>query len=222
MKANESKSKSALGFLTVLDYPEYGLFGGYLVLNALGRPLEFHCTAPVRPNRAQHILYGPTLEPYLFGEQIGCALVAAAKTDPRVVFTDREPVLALRQFVEMPVVLVLGDENGPAQSGERAEIDSAKTGPPRGLSQFLWQEATKMGLSPSGAPSPPLRLDPPHAGAGHVAAFQLGRNRLAVPLAAADDRHEVTVRLADLPESFDLAEPFERIREAIEEARRGG
>ena len=43
-----------------------------------------------------------------------------------------------------------------------------------------------------------------------------------MPLAAADDRHEVTVRLADLPESFDLAEPFERIREAIEEARRGG
>ncbi len=210
MKANESKSKSALGFLTVLDYPEYGLFGGYLVLNALGRPLEFHCTAPVRPNRAQHILYGPTLEPYLFGEQIGCALVAAAKTDPRVVFTDREPVLALRQFVKMPVVLVLGDEDGPGRGGERPATDSAETGPPRGL-------------SPSGTgPSPPLRLDPPHAVAGPVTAFELGRNRLAVPLAAVDDRHEVTVRLADLPESFDLAEPFERIREAIEEARRGG
>ena len=200
MKANESKSNSALGFLTVLDYPEHGLFGGYLVLNALGRPLEFHCTAPVRPNRAQHILYGPTLEPYLFGEQIGCALVAAAKTDPRVVFTDREPVLALRQFVAMPVVLVLSDENGPAQSSDRPATGSAETGPPGAA----------------------LRLDPPHAGAGRVAAFQLGRNRLAVPLAAADDRHEVTVRLADLPESFDLAEPFERIREAIEEARRGG
>jgi hypothetical protein len=199
MKANESKSKSALGFLTVLDYPEYGLFGGYLVLNALGRPLEFHCTAPVRPNRAQHILYGPTLEPYLFGEQIGCALLSAAKTDPRVVFTDREPVLALRQFVEMPVVLVLGDENGPAQTSEVLKTSEV-----------------------SGCGSAALRLDPPHAGAGHVATFQLGRNRLAVPLAAADDRHEVTVRLADLPESFDLAEPFERIREAIEEARRGG
>jgi hypothetical protein len=189
-----------LGFLTVLDDPEHGLFGGYLVLNALGRPLEFHCTAPVRPNRAQHILYGPTLEPYLFGEQIGCALVAAAKTAPRVVFTDREPALALRQFVEMPVVLVLSDENGPARDGGRPAMSPAETGP---------SDAT-------------LRLDPPHAVAGHVAAFQLGRHRLAVPLGAADDRHEVTVRLADLPESFDLAEPFERIREAIEEARRGG
>ena len=54
---------------------EQGLFGGYLVLNLLGRPLEFHCTAPVRPNRAQEILYGPTLDPYLCGERIGQTLV---------------------------------------------------------------------------------------------------------------------------------------------------
>jgi len=203
MKANECKSNSALGFLTVLDYPEYGLFGGYLVLNALGRPLEFHCTAPIRPNRAQQILYGPTLEPYLFGEQIGCALVAAAKTAPRLVFTDRVPALALRQFVEMPVVLVLSGESEPgqgaAQTPEAAQISEV-----------------------SNCGSAALRLDTPHAVARHVAAFQLGRNRLALPLAAADDQQEVTVRLADLPESFDLAEPFERIREAIEEARRGG
>ena len=58
--------------------------------------------------------------------------------------------------------------------------------------------------------------------ASRVAAFVLGRNRVAVPLAAKDDRETVTTRLADLTETFDLAEPFERIREAIEEARRGG
>ena len=52
----DAKSKPALGFLTVVEHPQYGLFGGYLVLNLAGRPLEFHCTAPIKPNRAQEIL----------------------------------------------------------------------------------------------------------------------------------------------------------------------
>ena len=33
MRSTEVKSKSALGFLTVVEHPEQGLFGGYLVLN---------------------------------------------------------------------------------------------------------------------------------------------------------------------------------------------
>ena len=52
-------SQPVLGFLTVLEHPQHGLFGGYLLLNLAGRPVEFHCTAPVKPNRAQQILYGP-------------------------------------------------------------------------------------------------------------------------------------------------------------------
>ena len=62
IRPNGQKSLPAIGFLTVTRDLEQGLFGGYLLLNALGRPLEFHCTAPVRPNRAQEILYGPTLD----------------------------------------------------------------------------------------------------------------------------------------------------------------
>src|SRR4051812_23172961 len=58
-------SPAALGFLTVVEDEQQGLVGGYLLLNPLGRPVEFHCTAPVKPNRAQQILYGPTLRPYL-------------------------------------------------------------------------------------------------------------------------------------------------------------
>jgi hypothetical protein len=42
---------------------------------------------------------------------------------------------------------------------------------------------------------------------------------LAVPEQDEADRRLIAERLAQLPESFDLAEPFARIREAIEEAR---
>lgn len=58
MASPAGKSTIALGFLTVVEHKQHGLFGGYLVLNQVGRPLEFHCTAPVKPNRAQEILYG--------------------------------------------------------------------------------------------------------------------------------------------------------------------
>ena len=58
-----------LGFLTVIECARDGFVGGLLILNQLGRPLEFHCSVPVRPNRAQEILYGPTLCGFLCGER---------------------------------------------------------------------------------------------------------------------------------------------------------
>jgi hypothetical protein len=106
MAKRDEKAAPALGFLTVIEHDQHGLFGGYLVLNLAGRPLEFHCTAPVKPNRAQQILYGPTLEPYLYGEQIGQALVAKCSQDVLVLCTDRPAALAVRGFVPLPTVFV--------------------------------------------------------------------------------------------------------------------
>ena len=200
MKASDAKSSLTMGFLTVIEYPEYGLFGGYLLLNRLGRPLEFHCTAPIKPSRAQQILYGATLHPFLYGEQIGRTLVATAKAAPLAILTDREPVLVLREFVEVPVVFVL-DKEGAAKVGE---------GPVRETSEI------------SEPPQIAYRVDPSHPAGSQMTPFHLGRNRLAVPSWAADDRQVVAAGLGELAESFDFLEPFERIREAIEEARRGG
>jgi hypothetical protein len=107
MNAVSPKASPCLGFLTVIENADIGLIGGYLLLNASGRPLEFHCTAPVKANRTQEILYGPTLQPYLYGEQIGQTLLAKSKLAPLVVCTDSESVLAVRNFTEVPVVLLL-------------------------------------------------------------------------------------------------------------------
>jgi len=187
MSSSDGKSKASLGFLTVIENSEHGLFGGYLILNLAGRPLEFHCTAPVKPNRAQQILYGPTLEPYLYGEQIGQALVSKTRLEPLAICTDREPVLAVREFLKMPVALVLPSEPETAEPSTK-----------------VW------------------RLDTPHARGRGLVAFRLGRNRLAVPETATDDPGKLQEQLAAAADALDLAEPFQRIREAIEEARRGG
>ncbi len=197
MRQDRSLSSGTLGFLTVVEHPEQGLFGGYLVLNRNGRPLEFHCTAPLRPNRAQRILYGPSLAPFLYGEQIGATLVGHAKASPLAVLTDCEPALAVREYVELPVALVLPHE----PETERGD-----------------------------ASAPSIRFDPAHASrsdmrphrtsGGELLLFEFGAHRLAVPRPCEDDRNLLTERLADLPGTFDLAEPFGRIHEAISEARK--
>lgn len=186
MGNSDAKSKAGIGFLTVIEHPQHGLCGGYLVLNRCGRPLEFHCTTPIKPNRAQEILYGPTLKPFLYGEQIGQALLAKSKTETLAIFADQEAALAVADYAQVPVVLVLSSaSNAPDAT--------------RGVTH---------------------RLDSAHAAHSTLHCFRLGRNELALPSGAASAVKQVSDRLAGLAESFDLAEPFSRIREAIEEAQR--
>ena len=97
---------AVFGFLTAVDSPQHGLFGGYLVVDALGRPLEFHCTAPVKVSRAQQILYGPTLHGHLHGQQIGGALLAESKATPAVVLTDHDAMLHVRPHTKLPLAFV--------------------------------------------------------------------------------------------------------------------
>ena len=188
-----SNSSPALGFLTVVENPQFGLFGGYLILNGAGRPLEFHCTAPIKPNRAQEILYGPTLEAFLYGEQIGQTLINQGSITPLLVCTDREPALAAREFMATPLVLVMPPED------------------------FL-DDKTVDTVPITNTSGRVLRLDPPHRGGPRLVTFQHGRNRLALPERAEEDRRLISEGLAGLDDLFDLAEPFQRIRDAIEEA----
>jgi hypothetical protein len=180
--------------LTVCDHEQQGLFGGYLVLNTSGRPVEFHCTAPVRASRAQEILYGPTLKPYLYGEQIGQALLGKANISPLVVFTDEETVLSVRPFADVPVACVL-----PEGSQDAAATNSSQFGH--------------------------SRFDEAHAGvkspfADYLREISVGNQRVAVLQSHEEDARTITQRCEDFAGNFDLREPFSRIREAIDEARR--
>jgi len=197
----ESKSQRCLGFLTVVECPQDGLFGGYLALDFRGRPLEFRCTAPIKPNRAQQILYGATLRNYLYGEQIGKTLLTGCKNPPFVVCTDRPPVLAVRELVDVPVALV----EVPAEPQADADMTPTEDG--------------SLASSPE---TKAWRLHAAHGSDPPLDHFHLGRNHLATAAHAEADASTITERLAGLADTFDLAEPFVRIREAIDEARRAG
>jgi hypothetical protein len=146
-----------LGFLTAIEVPEKGFVGGLLITNHYGRPLEFQCTVPVKPNATQEILYGPALEPFVLGELIGGTLVDKAGVKPQIVLTDREQILELRNHVDRP-----------------------------------------------------------------VATTRIGGRILQFHAAHADDRDAVEQNAKQIPASADLGEPFERVREALQEVLRNG
>jgi hypothetical protein len=96
-----------VGFLTVVHEAD-GYLGGYLVTNQWSRPLEFRLTNTVQPNRVQQILYGTTLQSYVYADLIGRALVEKAASPVQCLFTDREAVLDLRLQLQVPVVWLAG------------------------------------------------------------------------------------------------------------------
>lgn len=195
MAASGSKTLPSIGFFTVTEDTETGFVGGLLVINGAGRPLEFHCTAPLKPNRAQQILYGPTLRPFLYGEQIGATLAAKAKSDTLFLCTDVEPAMCLRDSIQTPLLLVMtasecsGQANFEAQNHADFRVDSAQS------------------------------LSGPAA--VRVAQFSLGKHSVAVAERHLSDRELVEQRWQPFCEQLDLQEPFHRIREALHEAQRG-
>lgn len=165
-----------LGFLTAIELPGGGYVGGLLVTNRFGRPLEFQCTTPVRANRTQEILYGPTLKPFLLGELIGKTLIDKAAVKPDVVLTEADDLLELRSHVAQPVAVV-NDETEDKTSGGRQLSESS---------------------------------------------LRLGRQTLRFHPSHAEDQPRLAKSAASVPEQADLFEPFDRVREALQETIKAG
>lgn len=98
-----------LGFLAAVEVEGRGYVGGLLVTSQNGRPLEFQCTTPVKPDRTQEILYGAMLRPWLLGELIGRTLLDRVSIKPDMVLTADPDVLELRNHTDIPVACTLAD-----------------------------------------------------------------------------------------------------------------
>ena len=162
-----------LGFLATMEIPEQGFVGGLLVTSRHGRPLEFQCTAPVKPNRTQQILYGATLGPFLMGELIGKTLLEKVGVKPHLVLTEQPEVLELRNHVALPIACV---EAAPSAT----EGDTS--------------------------------AEP----------FKLGKQWIRFHGGHTEDHESILQQTKDIPGEADLREPFERVREALQETIRSG
>ncbi len=170
---------ATIGFLSVRQHHEHGYFGGYLIVNQLARPLEFHCTLPVKPSRAQALLYGPTIHDFVCGEQIAKALIVKAKLKPDLVITDSVACLAASQVCDIPLVQLTGELPAIA-AGERLSLPASSAVPQH---KFEAEGQTFAALADSRVTQPTL-----------------------------------VALLSQLSDNFDLAEPFQRVLEALLEA----
>jgi hypothetical protein len=106
MTQSATSNRFHFGFLRVA-LTDQGYIGGILVTNLMGRPLEFQCTTPVRPNRTQEILYGPTLEPFICAELIGKTLYERLGVKPHLIVVQQTNLLELRRQIDVPIACLL-------------------------------------------------------------------------------------------------------------------
>lgn len=102
--SKERKEQIRLGFMTAVEIGDRNFVGGLLVTDRFGRPLEFQCTTPVKPNRTQELLYGPTLVPFILGDLLGKALLDRVSVKPSLIMTSRVEMLELRTKVAIPII----------------------------------------------------------------------------------------------------------------------
>lgn len=235
--STSSPNKEHLGFLTVVDQARLGLIGGFLIVNAAGRPLEFHCTTPVKANRAQEILYGSTLEPYLYGEQIARTLIARAKITVKFVVTNAAPVLSAQDCTEPDILYVFGTSPAASRPASTEEVPAEKDGDDNGAPEespanIEISEELNASLKTFGIENARLQTGSPLAGPERRIPevpgfslerwreFKIGNRFVALPGETDEDRDRLFATIKELSRTIDLAEPFTRIRMAIEEAQR--
>ena len=203
-----------LGFLTVIDQ-FHGLTGGYLVLNKSGRPLEFHCTLPLSPDKIQQILYGDSLQPFLCGEKIAQTLLQRSKLPVLSIFTDYAAVLPVQSLVSTSIVYVF-PENPKPEDGDAQP-------PLREISESLSESLKNFGIDNTGTRTRSLWSGEmpkiPHVSGFDTESWQevrIGNRLIAVPEAGGE------LLISGIKESartIDLLEPFTRIRHALDEAK---
>ena len=185
-------SQLRLGFLTAIHVDGRGYVAGLLVTNRYGRPLEFQCTTPVKPNRTQQLLYGPTLVPFILGELIGRTLVDKIGVKPHLILTDRNEMLELRDHVSIPVACL---------NAATPETPAARTLP----------ESDRL----SGSPSTPA-TDSQNEAISKTE-FPLGRQLFRIHSAHTTDLGILRNNAAAISPDADLQEPLERVRNALHE-----
>lgn len=122
MSKNGHSDQLRLGFIAAVEVEGRGYVGGLLVTNHNGRPLEFQCTTPVRPDRTQEILYGKMLRPWLLGELIGRTLLDRVSIKPDMVITGDPDILELRNHTKTPVACTSPDIPENDSAGSQADL----------------------------------------------------------------------------------------------------
>jgi hypothetical protein len=103
MGQNKQLPECVLGFYLAVEHAHGEISGGILITSHQGRPIEFQCSLPVRPNATQQTLYGKTLRPFLVGELIAGALRDKLDARPHVLFVNDPDAINVPTWGQVPV-----------------------------------------------------------------------------------------------------------------------
>ena len=92
-----------LGFYLAVEHAHGEVSGGILITSHQGRPIEFQCSLPIRPNATQQTLYGKTLRPFLVGDLIAGALRDKLDARPHVLFVNDPDAINQQTWDQVPV-----------------------------------------------------------------------------------------------------------------------
>ena len=198
MASTDSSSCNAttklIGYLSFVTLPGAGIVGGLLLVNERARPVEFHCTTPMPSSRVNEILYGATHREALVADQLGKALVNQA----------RQSTKNAKRSIEL---LVTDDVDA---LGLRSQITIPVT--------LLANDEDDRSEHADASSSPERNHD--SSTLRTEWSFEIGGQCFTNGADYPQDREVIRACLTSLGSTWDLAEPFERIRDAINEAHR--
>ena len=123
-----TQPSKTIGFLGFKEFENSNAYrGAILVTDILGKPIEFRCTAPVRPSPLQRTLYGSSLIPHILAELIGLPLLSSINEKPEIILVADERYFELRHKISIPLIQATKACLKPTQSaGNDASIFTLK------------------------------------------------------------------------------------------------
>ena len=127
MEANQQPptSQATIGFLGYREFEDGEAYrGAILITDEWSKPLEFRCTAPVRPTALQRTLYGKSLLPHVLTELIGAPLISSVREKPQLILIADEAYFDVRHRVSTPVIRVARQGGSKAKQDDQAKSKS--------------------------------------------------------------------------------------------------
>src|ERR1035438_9283152 len=129
--ASQQTSIAFLGYREFDDGAAYR--GAILVTDEWSKPLEFRCTAPVRPTDLQRTLYGKSMLPHILTELIGAPLISSVREPDKLetyhkltaainLAKDSGDIELLREIAEDPHGFILRQGWAKLDFGDREEL----------------------------------------------------------------------------------------------------
>lgn len=123
------QDNTTIGFIDIITLTEKKkkYFGGLLVTDLKGIPIEFKCTHPVKPTAVQQKLYGDMLIPYISVNLCGFPLFNSLERKPNILLCKKNIFLDLRSDISTPIFFiqdssqVIGLEEESATNGIYSE-----------------------------------------------------------------------------------------------------